>query len=241
MTRPILRNSILLAVLLYAFTTFLSAQSLTTLYSFAGSDGALPEAGLVRGSDGNFYGTTYFGGTNGDGTVFKITPSGTLTTLYSFAGSDGVDPVAGLVQGIDGNFYGTTYQGGANGEGAVFKITPSGTLTTLYGFAGSDGEFPYAGLVQGSDGNFYGTTVFGGADCLDLGCGTVFQITPSGTLTTLYNFAGSDGVAPYAGLVQGSDGNFYGTTQQGGANNVGTVFRLGVVRPCATCRPVSWR
>jgi uncharacterized repeat protein (TIGR03803 family) len=91
--------------------------------------------------------------------------------------------------------------------------------------------------VQGSDGNFYGTTYAGGAN----GDGTVFKITPSGTLTTLYNFAGSDGVAPLAGLVQGSDGNFYGTTQQGGANNVGTVFRLGVVRPCATCRPVSWR
>ena len=122
MTRPILRNSILLAVLLYALTTFLSAQRLTTLYSFAGSDGALPEAGLVRGSDGNFYGTTYFGGTNGDGTVFKITPSGTLTTLYSFSGSDGAQPYAGLVQGSDGNFYGTTSSGGANNAGTVFRL-----------------------------------------------------------------------------------------------------------------------
>ena len=117
MTRPILRNSILLAVLLYAFTTFLSAQKLTTLYSFAGSDGADPVAGLVQGSDGNFYGTTYGGGANNVGTVFKITPSGTLTTLYSFAGSDGAIPDAGLVQGSDGNFYGTTSGGGADNVG----------------------------------------------------------------------------------------------------------------------------
>jgi len=230
MTRHTLRNSILLAVLLYAFTTFLSAQSLTTLYSFAGSDGANPDARLVQGNDGNFYGNTWGGGPSGNGTIFKITPSGTLTTLYSFAFFDGEHPAAGLTQGRDGNFYGTTESGGADDAGAVFQITPSGTLTTLYSFTGGDGEFPYAGLVQGSDGNFYGTTVFGGADCLDLGCGTVFQITPSGTLTTLYIFAGSDGANPYAGLVQGSDGNFYGTTKLGGlgpcTGGCGTVFKI---------------
>ena len=175
-----------------------------------------PEAGLVQGSDGNFYGTTYVGGANGDGTVFKTTPSGTLTTLYSFAGSDGDTPVAGLVQSRDGNFYGTTSAGGVNDGGTVFKITPSGTLTTLYSFAGngSDGANPFAELVQGSDGNFYGTTLSGGEN----NDGTVFKITPSGTLTTLYSFAGSDGDQAYAGLVQGSDGNFYGTTYAGGAN-----------------------
>src|SRR5579862_10019393 len=107
MTRSSLRNSILLAALLYGFTTFLSAQKLTTLDSFAGRDGAQPYAGLVQGSDGNFYGTTYYGGANDQGTVFKITPSGTLTTLYNFGGSDGALPYAGLVQGSDGNFYGT--------------------------------------------------------------------------------------------------------------------------------------
>jgi uncharacterized repeat protein (TIGR03803 family) len=193
MTRHTLRNSILLAVLLYVFTTFLSAQSLTTLYSFAGSD-------------------------------------------------DGGYPVAGLVQGSDGNFYGPTSAGGGHNLGTVFKITPSGTLTTLYSFAGSGGAFPYGGLVQGSDGNFYGMNQYGGAgqSCFS-GCGTVFKITPSGTLTTLYSFRGSDGANPLAGLVQGSDGNFYGTTYGGGAHDAGTVFRLGVVRPCATCRPVSWR
>src|SRR6202035_1752645 len=120
MTRSILRNWILLAVLLYGFTTFLSAQKLTTLYSFAGSDGAQPYAGLVQGSDGNFYGTTSGGGVNLGGTVFKITPSGTLTTLYNFAGSDGALPYAGLVQGSDGNFYGTTVGGGQYEFGTVF-------------------------------------------------------------------------------------------------------------------------
>ncbi len=136
MTRSILRNSILLAVLLYAFTTFLSAQKLTTLYSFAGSDGLDPYAGLVQGSDGNFYGTTITGGANSEGTVFKITPGGTLTTLHSFAaGSDGAAPEAGLVQGSDGNFYGTTYYGGVYNAGTVFEITPGGTLTTLHSFS----------------------------------------------------------------------------------------------------------
>jgi uncharacterized repeat protein (TIGR03803 family) len=218
--------------------------TLTTLYSFGVSDGKNPFGWLVQGSDGNFYGTTEGGGGATDaGTVFKITPSGTLTTLYSFDVSDGANPFAGLVQGSDGNFYGTTVAGGANnGDGTVFKITPSGTLTILHSFNLSDGAYPYGGLVQGSDGNFYGTTYFGGgsSNCAD-GCGTVFKITPSGTLTTLYSFAGSDGKNPYGGLVQGSDGNFYGTTTGGGANDAGTVFRLGVVRPCATCSPVSWR
>ena len=224
MTRSILRNSILLAVLLYAFTTFLSAQKLTTLYSFAGSDGAQPTAGLVQGSDGNFYGTTSQGGASETGTVFKITPSGTLTTLHSFAGgSDGEVPFAGLVQGSDGNFYGTTYLGGVNEFGTVFKMTPTGTLTSLYNFAASGGVLPVAGLVQGSDGNFYGTTTGGGAN----NAGTVFEITPSGTLTTLYSFARSDGDDPYGGLLQGSDGNFYGTTTGGGASNGnGTVFKI---------------
>ena len=198
------------------------AQPYTVLHAFAESDGQDPLAGLVQGSDGNFYGTTKQGGAGDSGTVFKITPSGTLTTLHSFAGSDGQNPVAGLVQGTDGNFYGTTNYGGARGAGTVFKITPAGALTTLYPFAGSDGSYPYAGLVQGTDGNFYGTTNQGGAR----GAGTVFKITPSGTLTTLYPFAGSDGSYPQNTLVQGSDGNFYGTTKQGGASGYGTVFKI---------------
>jgi len=207
-----------------------SAQTLTTLHSFDGADGYNPGgAALVQTSDGNFYGTTAHGGTNGNcginggcGTVFKITPSGTLTTLYNFSGgSDGAYP-SGLVQASDGNFYGATSEGGnlgncfGEGCGTVFKITPTGTLTTLHIFDETDGVGPTP-LVQATDGNFYGTTFAGGANgnCTE-GCGTVFKITPAGMLTTLHNFGGTDGYWPSAGLVQATDENFYGTTYAGG-------------------------
>lgn len=198
-----------------------STGTLTALHSFASTDGAYPYAGVVQGIDGNFYGTTYGGGANGDGTVFKITPTGTLTTLHSFAGTDGEYPVAGLVQASNGNFYGTTYGGGANEYGTVFEITPGGTLTMLHSFT-SASDSPQAGLILATDGTFYGTT--SGAN--GTGYGTVFQITGSGTLTTLHNFEYTDGAYPFAGLVQGADGNFYGTTAQGGTNGYGTVFQI---------------
>jgi uncharacterized repeat protein (TIGR03803 family) len=206
---------------------------LTTLHSFNFTDGANPYAALVQATNGNLYGTTYNGGAYGPGTVFKITPSGELTTLHSFEGADGYNPYAGLVQAGDGNFYGTTYQS-YTGAGTVFKITPSGKLTTLYSFCSqgdcTDGAYPYAGLVQATDGNFYGTTFQGGADysfCPG-GCGTVFEITAGGKLTTLHSFDGTDGDFPYAGLVQDTNGTFYGTTRTGGANGEGTVFSLSV-------------
>jgi uncharacterized repeat protein (TIGR03803 family) len=217
--------------------------TLTPLYSFCQAncaDGAGPYAGLMQAANGDLYGTTV-DDINGGGTVFKITPSGVLTTLYNFCShskcSDGMNPWAGLVQADDGDLYGTTLVGGANsppsvmgGAGTIFKITPSGTLTTLYSFCAqvncADGEFPYAGLIQGADGNLYGTTAFGGANS----AGTVFRITPSGTLTTLYSFCTqancADGEAPYAGLVQATDGDFYGTTGQGGDNGHGTIFKI---------------
>ena len=200
---------------------------LTVLHSFDGSDGLAPSAGLVQGSDGNFYGTTERDFVYGAGTVFQITPAGVLTTLHQFTGQpDGDSPLAALVQGSDGNFYGTTAYGGSNDRGTVFQMTPAGTLTVLYSFSGNgDGASPYAGLVQGRDGNFYGTTFSGGAT----GYGTVFQMTPAGGLTTLYSFTGGgDGGAPAAELVQGSDGSFYGTTYDGGANNDGTIFKLSL-------------
>jgi len=195
--------------------------------NFDGANGAYPGAPLIQGTDGNFYGTTAKGGANGYGTVFKITPAGTLTTLHSFDGTDGYEPLAGLVQASDGNFYGTTYQGGTDGAGTVFKITPTGTLTTLHSFDGTDGNGPEAGLVQANDGNFYGTTYYGGnGGCQLPGCGTVFKITSGGALTTLHSFAGADGAAPLAGLVQAADGNFYATTVYGGTYNDGTVFKI---------------
>ena len=202
------------------------AGGLTTLYTFTGgNDGSQPQAGLVQGSDGNFYGTTTYGGTDGDGTIFKLTPAGRLTTLYTFTGgSDGSYPVAGLTQGSDGNFYGMASAGGdANGDGTIYKITPAGAFSVLYTFSGSDGYQPVGKLVLGSDGNFYGAAYEGGAS----GDGTVFKITPAGALTTLYTFTGgSDGSQPYAGLVQGSDGSLYGETSAGGANSTGTIFQL---------------
>ena len=228
--------------------------TLTTLHVFAGSDGSGPFAGLVQATDGNFYGTTGGGGasgncSNGCGTVFQITPSGTLTTLYSFCSqancADGVGPI-GLVQASDGNFYGTTASGGNGGIyglGTVFKITPSGALTTLYSFCSQagcpDGAAPLAGVIQARDGNFYGTTSEGGPGHCGGGCGTAFKITPSGVLTTLYSFDISDGDYPVGGLIQARDGNFYGTTSSLGPNGYGTVFRLVLPRPCIVCPSVE--
>jgi uncharacterized repeat protein (TIGR03803 family) len=200
-----------------------SNGSLTTLYSFSGTDGQYPFAGLIEGSDGNFYGTTIKGGAVGSGTVFRLTPAGALTRLYSFSGSDGATPYGGLIQGRDGNFYGTTQVGGTSGVGTVYQITPIGQLTTLHSFNTTDGAYPWSRLIQGSDGNFYGTTTKGGAS----GAGTVFQITASGTLSVLYSFINADdGARPYASLMQSSDGNFYGTANEGGLIGAGTVFQL---------------
>lgn len=202
------------------------------LYSFAGgnADGAIPAAGLIQASDGNFYGTTFNGGATGNGTVFKISPSGTESVLHSFTGgSDGAIPTAGLIQASDSNFYGTTLDGGVNSQGTVFKITPSGTETVLYSFAGNnaDGAEPGAGLIQASDGNFIGTTTRGGTSNL----GTIFEVSPSGLEAVLHSFTGVDGAFPQAGLVLASDGSFYGTTSGDGTDNQGTVFVLSPSGP----------
>ncbi|HTS17632.1 MAG TPA: choice-of-anchor tandem repeat GloVer-containing protein [Verrucomicrobiae bacterium] len=218
----------------------------TNLHSFGPSpDGTAPWAGLVQGTDSNFYGTTISGGAgtndvaHGVGTVFRISPSGTYTSLYSFGTYhlDAGSPYGALVQGTNGNFYGTTGAGGTNLNGTVFEITPDGVETILYSFAGPphDGAQPQAGLVLGSDGNFYGTTYFGGSstNCGGPGCGTVFRISPDGSYSNLYSFGGypNDGSWPRAALVEGSDGNFYGTTWAGGSGGAcefgcGTVFQI---------------
>jgi uncharacterized repeat protein (TIGR03803 family) len=197
--------------------------TLTVVHDFAGApnDGASPFVGLVLASDGNFYGTTAEGGSNGDGAVFQMTPDGTVTLLHSFGGSDGVEPLAALVQASDGNLYGTTAAGGGMGAGAVFKISTGGTFSLLHSFNGTDGASPN-GLVQGTDGDFYGTTLTGGAN----GSGTVFQMTPSGAVHTLHSFMTTDGDFPHAALVQGTDGSFYGTTAGDGTRNFGTVFNI---------------
>jgi uncharacterized repeat protein (TIGR03803 family) len=265
-----------------------SAQNwgLSNLYIFqgmiSGPDGGNPYGGVILGSDGNYYGTTWYGGTGG-GVVFKVTPSGTESIVYAFSGSrDGQMPFAlvqgpngnlyggtwyggqgfgiiyevtlngketilqslsntnggpayiqgGLTLGSDGNFYGTSAGGGAYGQGTFFRMTPSGELTVLYSFTESSGTNPHGELIETKRGEFYGATAFGG----DGGYGTVFMVTTAGELTVLHAFSGgADGGQPWADLVRGNDGAFYGTTQGGGSGKCsnwavppgcGTVFRV---------------
>ncbi len=181
-----------------------------------------PYGNLVQGSDGDFYGTTYSGGTNGLGTVFRMTTNGTMTPLVSFGNTNGANPYAGLVMGSDGNFYGTTYGGGTSNFGTVFRVTSKGKLITLVSFNNTNGANPYAALALGNDGTFYGTTYRGGMSDL----GTVFHLTTEGALTTLVSFSGTSGAHPVGGLTLGSDGNFYGTTEAGGSGGDGAVFKV---------------
>jgi uncharacterized repeat protein (TIGR03803 family) len=210
----------------------------TTVHSFcskaACADGESSYAGMILASDGNLYGTTLAGGSHGDGTVFKVSKSGTFSTLYSFCSqsgcADGEFPQIGLVQASNGNLYGATIVGGAYGSGTIFELTLSGELTTLYSICSQngcpDGNYLYAPLTQAKDGNLYGIMQIGGAN----NSGTIFKLTPSGTLTTLYSFcsqpACADGQYPAAGLVQATNGNLYGTTADGGSHGHGTVFSV---------------
>lgn len=225
--------------------------ALTTLHTFCAQtgcpDGANPYAGLVRAADGGLYGTTFQGGSNDRGTVFKVTPDGVFTTIYSFCSGqceDGAYPRAALIQAASGDLYGTTSMGGAKGHGTIFKITPGGVLTPMHSFCVqggcADGADPYAGLVQASDGNFYGTTSHGGR----ANSGTIFKMTPGGKVTALYSFCPqtgcADGQYPWAGLVQATNGSFYGTTYFGGANNGGVVFSISAgLGPFVEPQPTS--
>ncbi len=214
----------------------------TTLHTFIATEGQRPLAPLMQATNGDLYGTASAGGARGAGTVFRITQSGELTVLYSFCTqggdscTDGEDPYAGLVHAPDGNLYGTTTWGGAYGYyGTVYKITPTGEFTTLYSFcpqapACPDGYGSYGGLTIATNGNLYGTNWAGGGPA---SAGTIFEITPAGVLTTLYSFCSQancpDGSTPIAGLIQGTDGNLYGTASGGGAyGQFGTVFKLSV-------------
>ena len=206
------------------------------LYSFAGSpaDGANPTAGLVMDASGNFYGTTYSGGANGAGTVFKLAPNGSggyvETVLYAFTGGvDGGQPNGSLVMDSSGNLYGTTSGGGTSGYGTVFELVPNNhTEIVLHAFGGSpsDGAHPLAGLVIDSRGDLYGTTNSGGA--VGSGFGTVFRIVAGGTESVLHSFGtGTDGISPIGGLtLDATTGNFYGTANGGGANGAGAVFEI---------------
>ena len=218
---------------------------ITTMFSFDGSDGQFP-LGLLQAFNGELYGTTEEGGANscanylqnGCGTVFKMSGNGVVTTIYNFCSqpncADGFEPSAGLLQAANGDFYGTTI----GGYGSVFRISSDGVLNVVYTFCSmpgcSDGESPWATLAEAPNGDLYGTTSSGGnLQCSGGGgCGTVFELSPAGVLTTLYTFSGDYRQAP-SGLTQSSSGDLYGTTTNGGNNDCasapqgcGTVFKI---------------
>lgn len=224
--------------------------ALTTIHRFAGapSDGDTPFSPLLQASDGNLYGTTYRGGTGRAGTVFVLKPGGLVTTLYSFCMScydEGWGPQAGLVESLNGELFGTTIAGGdigcmsGSGCGTVFRITTNGQLTTVHSFELTDGAEPQSALVLSRNGNLYGTTTIGGANCSNDShsfCGTIFRITAQGKFATVYSFCSqqgcTDGAGPWAALIQGSDGDLYGTTAFGGTSQAcngspcGTIFQI---------------
>ena len=219
-------------------STAASAQALTTLTSFNGSDGANPNGGLIADADGNLFGTSLQGGAYGFGTVFEIvrTASGWASTpniLASFSGGvSGAYPYGGLLADADGDLFGTTAGGGTTADGTVFELvkTTSGyasTLTVLASFSGEDGAFPFAGLLADANGNLFGTTEEGGTS----NSGTVFEIvkTANGyasTPATLVSFSGDDGSFPIGALIADASGDLFGTTVLGGTANEGTVFEI---------------
>ncbi len=224
------------------------AGKLTTLYSFCAEgfpchEGGYPSATLVQGDDESLYGVTLYGGINspacggnGCGTIFKLTPRGTFSKLYSFCSdsgcADGALPQAALTLGVDQNLYGTAEYGGINDAGTIFRISGAGKLKVLHSFCAagspcSDGSSPYAGLILGLGDEFFGTTVDGG---LYPGAGTVFKVTPTGTVTVLYDLCPQgtpcpDGYAAFMGVARSLGGNLYGSTAWGAEGN-GTLFEI---------------
>jgi uncharacterized repeat protein (TIGR03803 family) len=207
-----------------------ASDTFTSLASFDKTNGNEPNhTALIQATDGNLYGVTSYGGANGSGAVFRISPSGTLSPVYSFCSlascADGENPYTSLIQASNGDLYGATYSGGASNNGTLFKITTSGTLTTLYNFCSlascADGSGPEGQLAVDGAGNIYGTANEGGASNF----GTVFKFSTKGVLTTLHSFSGADGEYPEGGLIAAS-GVFYGTAEYGGANGDGTIFKI---------------
>ena len=215
------------------------AQTYKLLYSFHGWDGTNPQAGLVRDTAGNLYGTAQWGGTYDNGTVYELNKKGVLTMLYSFCPNgdgctDGAIPVGGLIRDTQGTLYGTTAGGGLSNYGVVFKLDTSGTETVLYSFAGSttDGCIPHGNLLRDKTGNLYGTAGYCGA----FGYGTVFKLATTGTETVLHSFTGSDGANPLSSLIMDKKGNFYGATAFGGDLN---CYDGGVGRGCGVVYKLS--
>ncbi len=242
----ILAFALACAAITFGLAVCAQAQTVTDLANFNGQTGDGPFGSVMQATDGRFYGTTVAGGIYRSGNVFEVTSGGDLRVLYSFcakpvrgACTDGASAIWAPVLASDGNLYGVTTAGGSNagdyngdddpGSGTIYKLTLGGKLTTLYTFCRStpciDGQGP-TGLIQASDGNFYGTTTTGGR----FKEGAIFKVTPSGRFTVLYSFCSlancTDGERPYFPPIQGIDGNFYGTTDSGGAMGAGLVYEL---------------
>lgn len=213
--------------------------ALSPIFHFNGTNGSYPDATLLLASDGNFYGSTVFGGLgfngtlpygygNGFGTLFRVSPAGEFATLVTFNGTNGAYPRCTLTESVDGLLYGTatgtyhSYFTNTGGQGTVFTLTTNGQHSTLFKFNGTNGESPMGKLLE-LEGDFYGITWSGGASNL----GTVFRITTNGDMTTLVNFAGTNGSNPYSGVVRAGDGQLYGTTISSSVgHSYGKIFRM---------------
>jgi uncharacterized repeat protein (TIGR03803 family) len=207
-----------------------ASSDYNVVHDFDFYHGGGPNGGLVRASDGNFYGTTDYGGAHNDGTLFRLQPDGTFSNLFSFSNTNGTSPSDNLVQGLDGKLYGRTYYGGAYALGTVYSITTNGTFQLLFSFSGTNGANPQPALFAGHDGNLYGLTEYGGTNDQD---GVIYEITPGGAFDIVARFDGRTGISPFAPLVRGGDGNFYGTTFGGGYGD-GVIFQLSFA---ATAQP----
>ena len=199
-----------------------------TLNTFTQSNqGTTPEGGIVQARDGNFYGTTTTGGNNGFGTLYQCIPStGKLNIFTQFSNDNpGGTPLGTPVEGIDGYLYGTAEYGGGDNYGTVYRTdSATATTSTLIEITGGlAGQYPQSDLIQATDGNFYGTTELGGTSNL----GTFFQVTPAGVYTVIYSFTGgADGAHPLRGVIQGTDGSFYGVCNTGGTYGGGAIFKI---------------
>jgi uncharacterized repeat protein (TIGR03803 family) len=231
MKKSLLTLSFALACMAFTFSLAVCAPAQTVMFlaDFNGTNGNSPN-GLVQGTDGNFYGTTFAGGAFGSGEIFRVTPSGQITTIYSFIcnAQSCVDDPYLLVPGGDGNLYGITLSGGSKVGGTFYKVTLGGKFTVLHEFCSQsdcvDGKTPN-GLFLGFDGNFYGATSSGG----ETNNGVFFRISPTGESKVLHSFCllsdCQDGGFPLA-AIQGRDGNFYGTTAEGGTQLGGVIYKL---------------
>jgi serine protease len=202
-----------------------ATTNFTVLWSFTdGSDGAQPETAPTLGSDGNIYGTSSGDNDTNYGAAFYLDPFGDFTVVHTFTGApDGANPSGTLAEASPGLFYGTTFAGGTGNQGTIYQATSDGNYLIIHDFNDIDGAGPNGGLVLAGDGNYYGTTAWGGTNG---GNGTIYRLNADQTLSSMFSFAGTNGLNPSDNLVVGLDGKLYGRTESGGANGDGTIFSI---------------